>query len=150
MNTNSSPASEPRTTFVLVHGSGTSSHMWAPIQRELALHGRKSFAIDLPGHGFDAQYSRAYQSPQNIEALRAERSALGHITLDDNVEALASAVRALRHHGPVILVAASLGGVTTTVLTNRHVGGARTLNVCGARKVNGFGKSSQTSRWLWF
>ncbi|MGO1736443.1 MAG: alpha/beta hydrolase [Leucobacter sp.] len=120
MNTNYSPANDPRTTFVLVHGSGTSSHMWAPLQRELALHGRKSYAIDLPGHGFDAQFSIAYQSPQDFDALRAERSTLASITLEDNVETLATAVRVLRDQGPVILVAASLGGVTTTVFANRH------------------------------
>lgn len=43
-------------TFVLVHGSGSSSFMWAPIQRELASLGHHSFAVDLPGHGFEAQY----------------------------------------------------------------------------------------------
>ena len=120
MNTNHSPSGELRTTFVFVHGSGTSSHMWPPLQRELALHGRKSYAIDLPGHGFDAQYSFAYQSPQDFNALRAERSTLASIRLEDNVETLATAVRALRNHGPVILVAASLGGVTTTVFANQH------------------------------
>lgn len=120
MNTSHSPSGDPRTTFVLVHGSGTSSHMWAPLQRELALHGRKSYAIDLPGHGVDAQYSVAYQSPQDFDALRAERSTLAEIRLEDNVEALAAAVRALRNHGPVILVAASLGGVTTTSFANQH------------------------------
>lgn len=120
MATNHSSSGDQRTTFVLVHGSGTSSHMWAPLQRELALQGRKSYAIDLPGHGFDAQYSFAYQSPQNLDALRTEASTLASITLEDNVETLATAVRKLRNHGPVILVAASLGGVTTTVFANQH------------------------------
>ena len=83
MNTNHSSSGDQRTTFVLVHGSGTSSHMWAPLQRELALQGRKSYAIDLPGHGFDAQYSFAYQSPQNLDALRTEASTLASITLED-------------------------------------------------------------------
>lgn len=113
------PPTDPRTTFVLVHGSGTSSHMWAPVQRELALHGRRSFAIDLPGHGAEARYSAAYQAPQDLDALRTEGSALATTTLEDNVDALDMAVRRLREHGPVILVAASLGGVTTTALTNR-------------------------------
>lgn len=120
MNTIDHPSSDPRTTFVLVHGSGTSSHMWAPVQRALALHGRKSFAIDLPGHGSDAQYSLAYQSPQDLNALRTEHSTLANITLEDNVNTLSAAVHALRAHGPVILVAASLGGVTTTVFANQN------------------------------
>lgn len=94
--------------------------MWAPLQREFALHGRKSYAIDLPGHGIDAQYGLEYQSPQDLDTLRTERSTLADITLEDNVESLAAAVRALRKSGPVILVSASLGGVTTTSLTNEH------------------------------
>lgn len=94
--------------------------MWAPLQRALALLGRRSFAIDLPGHGLDAQYSLAYQAPQDLQALGSEPSSLADVTLDDNVNALESSVRALRAHGPVVLVAASLGGVTTSVLANRH------------------------------
>lgn len=120
MNTTFDTFADPASTFVLVHGSGTSSHMWAPLQRELALVGRRSFAIDLPGHGLDAQYTLAYQAPQNLEALGSEPSSLAGVTLEDNVSALASAVRVLRKHGPVILVAASLGGVTISVLANRH------------------------------
>lgn len=120
MSTSTSISPFNDTTFVLVHGSGTSSHMWAPVQRALALSGRRSFAIDLPGHGEEAQYSAAYQAPQDLEALRTQPSSLTDVTLDDNVEALESAVRALREHGPIVLVAASLGGVTATVLANRH------------------------------
>lgn len=120
MNTNDKPSGDPRTTFLLVHGSGTSSHMWASLQREFALHGRKSYAIDLPGHGADAQYSLAYQSPQDLEALRAERGVLTETTLEDNVDTLAAAVQELRNHGPVILVASSLGGVTITSFANQH------------------------------
>lgn len=116
---NTTLLSHSRATFVLVHGSGTSSHMWAPLQRELALLGRTSFAIDLPGHGMDAQYSFAYQAPQDLAALREELPSISGVTLEDNVDALESVVRRLREHGPVVLVAASLGGVSTTVLANR-------------------------------
>lgn len=120
MNTHSVPSIHPDTTLVLIHGSGTSSHMWAPLQRELTLLGYKSFAIDLPGHGLEAQYSFAYQAPQDLETLASEPSSLADVTLEDNVSALASVVHALRRHGPVVLVSASLGGVTATVLANRH------------------------------
>ena len=120
MTTHSTPCAHPDTTFVLIHGSGTSSHMWAPLQRELVLLGRRSFAIDLPGHGLDAQYSLAYQAPQDLAALASEPSSLSGVTLEDNVSALASPVSALRQHGPVVLVAASLGGLTATVLASKH------------------------------
>ena len=57
---------DTRTTFVLIHGSGTSSTMWGPIQQELALQGWRSYAIDLPGHGAQARYPVSYQAPQDL------------------------------------------------------------------------------------
>jgi pimeloyl-ACP methyl ester carboxylesterase len=106
-------------TFVLVHGSGGSSFMWAPIQRELALRGHRSYAVDLPGHGLDAQYPISYQAPQDLDAWAAEPSTLANVTLQDNVDAVLRAVRLLKDHGPVILVGASLGGMTLTVAANQ-------------------------------
>jgi pimeloyl-ACP methyl ester carboxylesterase len=99
-------------TYVLVHGSGSSSFMWAPVQRELALLGHRSYAVDLPGHGFDAQYSVSYQAPQDLEAWATEPSTLASVTLPDNVDAVLAVVRRLKEQGPVILVGASLGGLT--------------------------------------
>ncbi|TQL79426.1 alpha-beta hydrolase superfamily lysophospholipase [Stackebrandtia endophytica] len=105
-------------TFVLVHGSGSNSFMWAPIQRELALRGRRSFAVDLPGHGFDAQYSAAYQAPQDLDAWASQPSTLAGVTLQDNVDMVVDVVRRLADHGPVVLVGASLGGTTVTGVAN--------------------------------
>ncbi|WP_199566764.1 alpha/beta fold hydrolase [Streptomyces triticagri] len=105
-------------TFVLVHGSCSSSFMWAPVQRELALLGRRSYAVDLPGHGFDAQYSPHYQAPQDLEAWAVEPSALAGVTLQDNVDHVVGVVRRLAEHGPVVLVGASLGGLTVTGVAN--------------------------------
>lgn len=48
-------------TFVLIPGSNSNSFGWAPLQRELALLGHRSLAVDLPGHGFDAALPAAYQ-----------------------------------------------------------------------------------------
>ncbi|MEV0381193.1 alpha/beta hydrolase [Nonomuraea sp. NPDC050643] len=105
-------------TFVLVHGSGTSSFMWAPLQRELALLGHRSFAVDLPGHGLDAQYPLAYQAPQNLDAWAAEPSTLAGVTLRDNVDLVVDVVRRVAEHGPVVLVGASLGGTAITGVGN--------------------------------
>lgn len=111
-------ACDAHPTFVLVHGSGSSSLMWAPVQRELALLGHRSFAVDLPGHGFDAQYPAAYQAPQDLDAWAAEPSTLAGITLRDNVDMVVDVVRRVAEHGPVVLVGASLGGTTITGVGN--------------------------------
>ncbi|MFD7921296.1 alpha/beta fold hydrolase [Streptomyces sp. NPDC059740] len=111
-------ARETGATFVLVHGVCSSSLMWAPVQRELALLGHRSLAVDLPGHGFDAQFPVAYQAPQDLGAWAAEPSALAGVTLRDNVDAVVDVVRRVAEHGPVVLVGASLGGTTVTGVGN--------------------------------
>ncbi|MBO2465457.1 alpha/beta fold hydrolase [Actinomadura sp. LCR2-06] len=110
------PADAP--TFVLVHGSGSSSFMWAPVQRELALLGHRSYAVDLPGHGLDAQYPVAYQAPQDLDAWAKEPSTLAGVTLQDNVDTVIDVVERVSEHGPVVLVGASLGGTTITGVGN--------------------------------
>ncbi|MGW2257635.1 alpha/beta fold hydrolase [Streptomyces sp. NPDC001780] len=114
----SKPARDADPTFVLVHGSCSSSLMWAPVQRALALLGRRSYAVDLPGHGFDAQYSSAYQAPQDLEAWAVEPSKLAGVTLRDNIDMVVDVVRRVAEHGPVVLVGASLGGTTVTGVGN--------------------------------
>ncbi|WP_372410962.1 alpha/beta fold hydrolase [Streptomyces luteireticuli] len=111
-------ACDANTTFVLVHGVCTSSSMWTPLQRELALLGQRSLAVDLPGHGFDAQYPAAYQAPQDLDAWAAEPSKLAGVTLRDNVDMVVDVVRRVAAHGPVVLVGASLGGTTITGVGN--------------------------------
>ncbi|WP_280235604.1 alpha/beta fold hydrolase [Nocardia cyriacigeorgica] len=114
-----SHASSARPTFVLVHGSGTSSFMWTSVQRELALRSHRTYAVDLPGHGLDAQYLPAYQAPQDLAALATTPSTLAEVGLADNVATVLDAVVRLHEHGPVVLVGASLGGTTITVAANR-------------------------------
>ena len=112
------PRPDSAPTFVLVHGSGTSSFMWASIQRELALLGHRSLAVELPGHGLDAQYPAAYQAPQDLEAWAAEPSTLAKVTLRDNADLVVDTVRRVAAHGPVVLVGASLGGTAVSVAGN--------------------------------
>ncbi|WP_405061403.1 alpha/beta hydrolase [Kribbella sp. NBC_01505] len=106
-------------TYVLVHGSGSNSFFWTTIQREFALRGLLSYAADLPGHGLDAQYPVSYLAPQDLDSWATEPSTLATVTLQDNVDSLLPAVRRLAERGPVVLVGASLGGVTITALTNQ-------------------------------
>ncbi|MBL1076296.1 alpha/beta hydrolase [Nocardia sp. 2] len=106
-------------TFVFVHGSGSSSFMWTTIQRELALRGQRSLAVDLPGHGFDAQFPVPYQAPQQLDRLAVEPSTLAGVTLEDNAAAVRTAVERVAEHGPVVLVGSSLGGTSISVVANQ-------------------------------
>jgi pimeloyl-ACP methyl ester carboxylesterase len=105
-------------TFVFVHGSFSNSFSWAPLQRELALLGHRSLAIDLPGHGFGATFSAAYQAPQDSARLATEPSAMTGRSDADAVAHVIATVRRSAEHGPVILVGHSRGGLTVTGAAN--------------------------------
>jgi len=105
-------------TFVFVHGSNSNSFSWGPLQRELALLGHRSLAVDLPGHGFEAAFPVSYQAPQDLTALAAAPSALAGVTLSDAVAHVVAAVRRAAGHGPVILAGHSRGGMTLTGVGN--------------------------------
>ena len=105
-------------TFVFVHGSNSSSFGWAPLQRELALLGHRTLAVDLPGHGFGATFPASYQAPQNSGALATEPSALADVTFAETVEHVADVVRRAAEHGPVTLVGHSRGGLVLTGVGN--------------------------------
>lgn len=99
-------------TFVFVHGSNGNSFGWSGVQRELALLGQRTLAVDLPGHGLAATFPRSYQAPQDPAALAHESSAMDGITLADNVAYVVGIVRRLGEYGPVVLVGHSRGGFT--------------------------------------
>ncbi len=105
-------------TLVLVHGTNSSSAWVTGLMRELTLRGHRSVAVDLPGHGDEAFYPRAYQAPQDLKALATEPSPLAEITIDDYIERVVDVVRRARRHGPVILAGASQGGVTVSRVGN--------------------------------
>src|SRR5690606_28812008 len=105
-------------TYVLVHGAFANSFSFAPLQAELGLLGHRSVAVDLPGHGFGATYTRAYQAPQDLEALAAAPGAIKGVTLADNAAHLIGILERAKRNGPVILVAHSRGGITATAAAN--------------------------------
>ncbi|WP_320778674.1 alpha/beta hydrolase [Streptomyces sp. CRN 30] len=105
-------------TFVLVHGAFANSFSFAPLQAELGLLGHRSAAVDLPGHGFGATYSRAYQAPQDLEGLAAAPGAIKGVTLADNAAHLIGVLERAKANGPVVLVSHSRGGVTATAAAN--------------------------------
>ncbi|THV41710.1 alpha/beta hydrolase [Glycomyces buryatensis] len=105
-------------TFVLIHGSNANSFSFAPLQRELALLGHRSLAVDLPGHGFGATFPVSYQAPQDPGELASAPSNAAGKTLADNVEHVTGILRRVREHGPVIALAHSRGGITLTAVGN--------------------------------
>ncbi|WP_328347006.1 alpha/beta hydrolase [Streptomyces violaceus] len=105
-------------TFVLVHGAFANSFSFAPLQAELGLLGHRSVAVDLPGHGFGATYTRAYQAPQDLEGLAGTPGSIKGVTLADNAAHLIGILERAKRHGPVILVAHSRGGITATAAAN--------------------------------
>ncbi|MFH8760567.1 alpha/beta hydrolase [Streptomyces atroolivaceus] len=105
-------------TFVLVHGAFANSFSFAPLQAELGLLGHRSVAVDLPGHGFGASYSSAYQAPQDLEGLAAAPGSIKGVTLADNVTHLVGILERAKENGPVILVSHSRGGATATAAAN--------------------------------
>ncbi|MFE9838977.1 alpha/beta fold hydrolase [Streptomyces sp. NPDC005551] len=105
-------------TFVLVHGAFANSFSFSPLQSELGLLGHRSVAVDLPGHGFQATFTRAYQSPQEPEGLATAPGSIKGVTLADNAAHLIAILERAKQNGPVILVAHSRGGVTVTAAAN--------------------------------
>ncbi|EME58383.1 alpha/beta fold hydrolase [Amycolatopsis decaplanina] len=102
-------------TFVFVHGSGSSAHAWSATQREMASRGHRTLALDLPGRG--AGFTRAYHE-QDLETFAAEPSVMSDLTADDFTRQVVDAVQRVRHHGPVVLVAHSFGGLPVTAAAN--------------------------------
>ncbi|MBU7596584.1 alpha/beta hydrolase [Streptomyces sp. P38-E01] len=107
-----------RPTFVLVHGAFANSFSFAPLQAELGLLGHRSVAVDLPGHGFAATYTPAYQVPQDLQGLANAPGAISGVSLADNVAHLIGVLERAKRNGPVILLAHSRGGVTVTAAAN--------------------------------
>ncbi|WP_330334497.1 alpha/beta hydrolase [Streptomyces sp. NBC_00536] len=105
-------------TFVLVHGAFANSFSFAPLQAELGLLGHRSVAVDLPGHGFQATFTHAYQAPQDPAGLASAPGSITGVTLADNVAHLIGILERAKRNGPVILVAHSRGGATVTAAAN--------------------------------
>ncbi|GGK50132.1 alpha/beta hydrolase [Streptomyces flaveus] len=105
-------------TFVLVHGAFANSFSLAPLQAELGLLGHRSVAVDLPGHGFGATFTRAYQAPQDLDGFATAPGSIKGVTLADNAAHLIGILERAKRNGPVILVAHSRGGATATAAAN--------------------------------
>ena len=81
------------------------------MQREMALRGHRSLAVDLPGRG--AGFSVAYHT-QDLETFATEPSPLADVKAADTIGHVVDIIRQVRAHGPVILVGHSLGGLAVS------------------------------------
>ncbi len=106
-------------TFVFVHGSWHGAWCWSQTINLLAQAGYPCVAVDLPGHGIDAQFPASYlQTPQNLGSLATEVSPLAGLKQDDYTNHVLKIIRGLAAagSGPVILVGHSQGGGTITAV----------------------------------
>ncbi|SDX19328.1 Alpha/beta hydrolase family protein [Amycolatopsis xylanica] len=102
-------------TFVFAAGANGS----AGIPNELVLRGHRCVGVDLPGQRTtDAQFRLSYQAPQDLAAFAAERSPLAGVTYADQIRATVEVVRRAARFGPVVLVGASIGGATISLIAN--------------------------------
>ncbi|GAA1548116.1 alpha/beta hydrolase [Streptomyces albidochromogenes] len=106
-------------TFVFVPGGSGNARAWGPLQNELALHGHRSYAVDLPGHGDHADHPAAYyRQPQDLAALATAPSPMRGVTLRDNVRHVVDVLHRLAPLGPLVLAGNSFGGLTVTAVAN--------------------------------
>jgi pimeloyl-ACP methyl ester carboxylesterase len=92
---------------------------------ELAQQGYASLAIDLPGHGLNAQFPASYFSrPLNGANFATEVSPLAAVTVEQCADAVVTAIDQLRAGGfeKVVVVAHSAGGVAVTQAVERVPG----------------------------
>lgn len=108
----------PRPTFVFVGGNSAPSFFWTPVVRALSLLGHRAHPVEMPWHGLDAEFTMAYQEPQDRTALHAQSSRIAKLTLADYAAAVVEVLRAVHRHGPVVLVGHSLGGTSVTLAAN--------------------------------
>jgi len=115
---------DPRATVVLVHGLGSSSHIWDLVGPLLARDGFRVVALDQRGHGESDQPDQGYDFRSIVADLSGFMEAIGIA-------------------GPGVMVGHSWGA---SVLL--HVAVARPDRAAGIVLVDG-GTASPGERWSW-
>ncbi len=116
---NAQTSGNTKPTFVFVHGSWHGAWCWSQTMNLLTQAGYPCAAVDLPGHGIDAQFPASYlQTPQNLGSLATEPSPLAGIKQEVYTNHVLKVIRGLAAagSGPMILVGHSQGGVTITAV----------------------------------
>ena len=105
-------------TILLVHGAWHGAAHWAGVQAELERVGHRAIAIDLPGHGADAELPAGYLE-QDLGLLSSSPSPVASVTLGDAADAVIAALDAHAPRGGAVLVGHSIGGAVITLAAER-------------------------------
>jgi pimeloyl-ACP methyl ester carboxylesterase len=103
-------------TFLMIHGSWHGAWCFKFVENLLTNNGFRVLALDLPGHGLDAQFPASYLAGI---LYSTEVSPVAGITLDDYTEAAVQLILALRGGGPLIVLGHSLGGIVVNEVGER-------------------------------
>jgi pimeloyl-ACP methyl ester carboxylesterase len=102
----------------LVSGAYARASGRSRFANELVLRGHRALAVELPNHD-KVPYTSSYQAPQNVDEWAKVPSPLAGLTLRDYVDHTVGVVRRVAaHHGPVILVGASAGGLVISLVAD--------------------------------
>jgi len=100
---------------VLVHGSWHGSWCWSLVTEQLALHGIRSVAVDLDGHGLKSRAPRArWSRPMDKSAFATEPSPVAEVTASSAAATLVKQIGRIGGGQPCLVVAHSMGGVVAT------------------------------------
>ena len=108
--------------IVLVHGAWHGAWSYERVLPALAARGHATLARDLPAHGLNARFPRAFLTrPLDTAAFASEPSPVAATTLDDyarHVLETIDQVCALGHR-QIVLVGHSMGGIAITAAAER-------------------------------
>ncbi|MBL4645770.1 MAG: hypothetical protein COA52_16245 [Hyphomicrobiales bacterium] len=104
----------PKTAFVLVHGSWHGAWCWGHVEHYLNLAGHLTVAIDLPGHGLSARIPKSFNKrPLDAKTFETEQSAFAAIEIEEYTAAVIGGADRARAMGAdnIVAVGHSMGGV---------------------------------------
>jgi pimeloyl-ACP methyl ester carboxylesterase len=100
---------------VLVHGFWHGSWCWNPLIQQLANGALNPVAVDLEGHGLTMRLPKSFwQRPFDLDAYRAERSGVAHVTASSAATKLVEQLRNIGRGQPCVVIAHSMGGAIAT------------------------------------
>ena len=106
-----------KTAFVLVHGSWHGAWCWDKVEAQLNSMGHITVAIDLPGHGLNAQIPDSFlKRPLNPDSFAKESSTMKDIGIDEFADAVIVGADRAKAQGATRIVAVghSMGGLPIT------------------------------------